>query len=276
MGIEADEDQPRKHFDDEALTELANSIRKNGLLNPISVREKEDGGYTIIAGERRYRAVRMLEWEEIDAIVFDVEGSAAKELQLLENINRKDLNPIELAQAYQGFVDKGYSVQEIGNIVGKPANIISWQMNLLKTRQDIQHLLAKGQLSVAVGIALSKLNFNNQAKALRVMTSTKLSVMEMQLLCKQIYMEETQTQAFAEEQLTKKEYDARSKFEKALERACDGLNDLFKMEQDNPGLLRTALADKIDITEEKLIGLEKSIDRIRRCLSTQRVAMLCR
>ena len=103
--IKPDPAQPRKDFDEDELQELAQSIHRNGLLSPITVKTNGDGEHIIIAGERRYRAHQILDTETIECIVYN--GSNGKELQLIENINRKDLNYMELAEAYRSYLDWG-------------------------------------------------------------------------------------------------------------------------------------------------------------------------
>ena len=141
LAIKPDPSQPRKEFDDEELQELAQSIRRNGLLNPITVKTNGDGEYIIIAGERRYRAHQILDAETIECIVYN--GSNGKELQLVENINRKDLNYMELAEAYRSYLDSGHTLDELSQVVGKPKNIISWMLNLEKCRPEVQYRTEK-------------------------------------------------------------------------------------------------------------------------------------
>ena len=169
QAITPDPHQPRKEFDDDALQELAQSIRKNGLLNPITVKKNGDGLYIIIAGERRFRAHQILEEETIECIVYN--GSNGKELQLIENINRKDLNAMELAQAYRAYLDAGHSIDELTEVVGKPKNTIAWMLNLENCRPEVQHLVKIEQISLVVAISLSKLTENGQLRALRMMQS---------------------------------------------------------------------------------------------------------
>lgn len=219
LAISPDPTQPRKDFDEDGLQELAQSIRRNGLVNPIIVKANEDGEYTIIAGERRYRAHQILDTETIECIVYN--GSNGKELQLIENVNRKDLNPMELTEAYRSYLDSGHTLEELSQVVGKPKNIISWMLNLEKCRPEVQHLVSRNQLSLVVGISLSKLTENGQTRALRMMQTTKLNVAECQALSEQIYSEENQVDMFPEEpKLAEEELRARAKIQSALDRAC--------------------------------------------------------
>lgn len=274
LAIKPDPSQPRKEFDDEELQELAQSIHRNGLLNPITVKTNGDGEYIIIAGERRYRAHEILDYETIECIVYN--GSNGKELQLVENINRKDLNYMELAGAYRSYLDDGHTLEELSEVVGKPKNIISWMLNLEKCRPEVQHLVSRSQLSLVIAISLSKLTENGQLRALRTMQTTKLNVAECQALCEQIYSEENQVDMFTEEpKLTEQEMKARAKIQSALDRACQALQEVNKMEVDNPGISAQAVAEKLDITQEKVDLLYKLVGQFKKNLRQKRVAALC-
>jgi len=274
LAIKPDPYQPRKEFDGEELQELAQSIHRNGLLNPITVKTEGDGEYIIIAGERRYRAHQILDTETIECIVYN--GSNGKELQLVENINRKDLNYMELAGAYRSYLDDGHTLDELSQVVGKPKNIISWMLNLEKCRPEVQHLVKRSQLSLVIAISLSKLTENGQLWALRTMQATKLNVAECQALCEQIYSEENQVDMFAEEpKLTDEEMKARVKIQSALDRACQALQEVNKMEVDNPGISAQAIAEKLDITQEKVELLYKLVGQFKKNLRQKRVAALC-
>ncbi|MFC1929738.1 ParB/RepB/Spo0J family partition protein [Chloroflexota bacterium] len=274
LAIRPDPTQPRKDFDDEELWELAQSIGQNGLLNPIIVKTNGDGEYIIIAGERRYRAHQILDAETIECIVYN--GSNGKELQLVENINRKDLNYMELALAYRSYLDSGHTLDELSEVVGKPKNIISWMLNLEKCRPDVQHLVRRNQLSLVIAISLSKLTENGQLRALRTMQTTKLNVAECQALCEQIYSEENQADMFTEEpKLTSEEMKARAKIQSALDRTCQALQEVNKMEADNPGISAQAIAEKLDITQEKVDLLYNLVGQFKKNLRQKRVAALC-
>ena len=117
--IDPKRDQPRKFFDKEALEELASSIKENGLLQPILVREYGEGRYQIIAGERRFRASKLAELDEIPAIILDSDDRKVAELSLIENIQREDLNPIEEAMAFRALSDEyGLTQEELSERVG--------------------------------------------------------------------------------------------------------------------------------------------------------------
>lgn len=146
--------QPRRHFDEEAMKELATSIAKHGLIQPIAVRKTEDC-YEIIAGERRYRASIQAGLDQIPVRVLEVDDPTADELSLIENIQREDLNPIEEALAYQSFMKKGsFTQEETAKELGKSRSYIANTIRLLKLEEEIQEHLILGNITSSQGRAL--------------------------------------------------------------------------------------------------------------------------
>lgn len=145
--IHADPNQPRKHFDEAALKELAASIKRHGVLQPIVVTQV-GSGYEIVAGERRFRASLLIGNETIPALVRSVEGQHRLELALIENLQRRDLNALETAVAYAKLRDQfNLSLEEIGQSVGgKSVSAISNTLRLLKLPREVQAALSKGLL----------------------------------------------------------------------------------------------------------------------------------
>lgn len=139
--------QPRQHFDDTELEELAASIRDHGLLQPIVVRARDDG-YELIAGERRFRAAQRAGLREIPAVVRDADDRDALELALIENLQRADLDPIEEARAYERLRTQfGLTQDEIAARVGKHRSTIANALRLLRLPEDIQQEIAAGHLT---------------------------------------------------------------------------------------------------------------------------------
>jgi ParB family transcriptional regulator, chromosome partitioning protein len=140
--------QPRTSFNSDGLEELAASIRANGIIQPIIVRRMGDG-YQIVAGERRWRAARIAELEEVPVVVQDVADRAMLEVALIENIQREDLNPIETAHAFERLGrDLGLSQEEIGRRTGKDRTSIANIVRLLKLPKEVQLLVAERRLSM--------------------------------------------------------------------------------------------------------------------------------
>lgn len=140
--------QPRKIFDDEALKELSQSIEKHGLIQPIIVIENMAGGYMIIAGERRFRATKLLGKKSIKAIIAKFQDKNFRELALIENIQRENLTPIELANSYKELIDE-YKItqEELSNIIKKSRTQITNTIRLLNLTQKTKELIDSGKLS---------------------------------------------------------------------------------------------------------------------------------
>ncbi len=153
--VEPGLNQPRKHFDDEALADLAESIRQHGVLQPLTVRRLASGYYQIIAGERRWRAARLAGLEEVPAIVIEADDRKVMELGLIENLQREDLNPMEEAAGYRALVqDYGLTQEEAAKRVSKSRPAVANAMRLLALPQEVQWLIEQGNLSAGHGRAL--------------------------------------------------------------------------------------------------------------------------
>ena len=153
--IEPNPNQPRVHFDEESLAELAASIRELGVLQPVLVRPLGDDRYQLIAGERRWRAARRAEFTTIPAIVREADDLASVEQALVENLHRADLTPLEEASAYQQLIeDFSLTHEQLSTRVGKSRAAVTNTLRLLQLPPGIQHLLADGRLSAGHARAL--------------------------------------------------------------------------------------------------------------------------
>ena len=140
--------QPRKNFDSDALSELADSIATHGVLQPILVRETGSGRFQIIAGERRWRAAKLAGLTEIPAVVLDRDDLAAAEIALVENVQREDLNPIEEAGAFRSLSEEfGLTQEDLSRRVGKSRSYIANATRLLELPDDVKDLVSAGRLS---------------------------------------------------------------------------------------------------------------------------------
>lgn len=150
--------QPRTHFNADALQELSESIKASGLLQPVVVRPK-DGGYELIAGERRLRAVQELGWRQIPAVVKEVDDRTLLTLALIENLQRHDLSPMDEAQGYQRLQDEfGLAAAEIARLTGRNRSTIANLLRLLKLPEDVRAMVHDGRLSEGHGRALLALD----------------------------------------------------------------------------------------------------------------------
>jgi len=151
--------QPRRAFPEEALAELAESLRTSGLLQPVVVRRSADGQFELIAGERRCRAAERLGWTEIDAVVRDVDDRTLLALALVENLQRDDLSPIDEARGYQRLVAEFHVSQgEVATLVGRARSTIANAIRLLGLPDDVQDLLQERRLTTGHAIALLQLS----------------------------------------------------------------------------------------------------------------------
>lgn len=156
--VEPGLNQPRKHFDEEALAELSESIRQHGVLQPLTVRRLASGYYQIIAGERRWRAARMAGLTELPAMIIEADDRKVMELGLIENLQREDLNPMEEAAGYRTLVqDYGLTQEETARRVSKSRPAVANAMRLLALPQEVQWLIEQGNLSAGHGRALLSL-----------------------------------------------------------------------------------------------------------------------
>lgn len=175
-------EQPRKTFDDKALADLVASIEKHGILQPVTVTEKEDGGYELIAGERRTRAAQLAGLATLPAIVRTVSDQEKLELALIENIQREDLNPIEEGFSYKRLIDEfGLTQQEVADQVGKSRSAIANTIRLLELPDPIQHALIDGVLSAGKARALLSLKDEQaQQEMFESMIGKKMTVREVE------------------------------------------------------------------------------------------------
>ena len=147
--IEPDPDQPRKNFDEDAMAALAESIGENGLLQPIAVRAKKTGpGYVIIAGERRWRAARMAGLDEVPVLIKEVTDEQAAALALIENLQREDLDPIEVAEGCKKLIERyGLTQEEAAKRLGKSRSAITNAMRLLNLPEYVRDQVRTGDIS---------------------------------------------------------------------------------------------------------------------------------
>lgn len=146
--IDPKDGQPRKTFDSEALSQLADSISAHGVLQPILLRALESGRYQIIAGERRWRASKLAGLDEIPALVLEKDDLAVAQISLVENIQRENLNPIEEAMAYRSLAEEfGMTQEDLARQVGKSRSSIANAVRLLELPDDVLNLVAQGDLS---------------------------------------------------------------------------------------------------------------------------------
>ena len=184
--IEPNRSQPRKEFDEKALSELAESISEHGLLQPLLVRPLTLGGYEIVAGERRYRACRMAGLTEVPVIIRELSESETMELALIENLQREDLTPLEEAMGYEVLMNEhGFTQDEVSKSVGKSRPAIANALRLLKLPEGVKELLKENKISAGHARALLSLeNEENMLELAELIVAKDLSVRQTEKLCK--------------------------------------------------------------------------------------------
>lgn len=186
--------QPRKTMKQEALEELANSIKEQGIIQPIVVRPLCKDKFEIIAGERRWRAVQLAGLKTVPAIVREVRDESVVAMALIENIQREDLNPIDEALALQRLItDFSMSHQQVAESVGKYRSTITNLLRLLSLNEEVKNLVIEGTLSKGHGVALLALDGVLQNKAARMIVERQLSVRQTEAYVRQLQGKEEQS-----------------------------------------------------------------------------------
>jgi ParB family chromosome partitioning protein len=249
--------QPRRHFHEEELKELADSIRAHGIMQPLVVRKIADG-YEIIAGERRFRAAQLAQLKEIPAIIRDLSDAQALELGLIENIQRKDLNPLEEGAGYRRLMDEfGYTQEKLAKIVGKSRSHVANLLRLETLPDSIKKLIDSGDLTM--GHARALLSADNPEEMAKRIMQVGLSVRRTEELMKAEDGAQKPAGYWTGPSPSKK---ASSKGEKS-----EDVQQLEQMLADNLGLrvsitTHSAKAGEVVITYESLTELDTILQRL--------------
>ena len=191
--VEPNPDQPRHDFDEEELQALADSIEEHGIIQPLTVRELKNGYYQIIAGERRWRAARIANLQEVPVVVIEADDKKAMELALIENLQRQDLNPVEEAMGYRTLMQEhGLTQEDAAKRVGKSRPAVANALRLLNLTPDVLEKVRDGSLSAGHARAvLSLKSEKKQLEASQKIIALGLSVRQAELLCKNMGKEPT-------------------------------------------------------------------------------------
>ena len=185
--VESCSSQPRKQFDPEALSDLADSIRQHGIIQPLTVRKLQSGYYQIIAGERRWRAARMAGLKQVPAVVIEADDRKAMELAMIENLQREDLNPMEEAEGYRVLMEQyNLTQEETAERVGKSRSAVANALRLLNLNDGVKELVEKGALSAGHARTILSLPESMQGAAAQAVQKGDLSVRQTELLCKKL------------------------------------------------------------------------------------------
>lgn len=183
--IEPNREQPRKDFDEEALSELADSIKKHGLLQPIVVRPMSNGNYQIVAGERRWRACRIAELYDVPVIIKDFDDREYMEVALIENLQREDLNAVEEALGYKTLMDRyGLTQEEISETVGKSRSAVANALRLLKLNENELEALKIGAITAGHARALLATDDEELREKMLLLAADGASVRELEKMAK--------------------------------------------------------------------------------------------
>ena len=184
--IDPNPDQPRRSFDRESISSLAASIREQGVLQPVLVVDTGDGRYRLVAGERRWRAAREAGLETVPAIVRDLSAEQQREIALIENLQREDLNPIEAAQGVRALMEScGYTQEQAAERLGKSRPAVANLLRLLTLPQDVRELVGDGTLSAGHARVLAGIADPERQRALaQLVIDRGLSVRELEELAR--------------------------------------------------------------------------------------------
>ena len=188
--VESYSGQPRKHFDEESLQELADSITEHGIIQPLTVRKLSSGYYQIIAGERRWRAARLAGLQEVPVIVMEADDRKAAELTMIENLQREDLNPMEEAAGFQSLIETYHMTQEeAAQRVGKSRSAVTNALRLLGLSPSVRKLVEENKLTAGHARALVPLSPSLQESAANAIIAGGLSVRQTEALVKRLSAE---------------------------------------------------------------------------------------
>lgn len=205
--IKTNPNQPRKHFDEEGLNELAASIKVHGVVQPIVLNDNGDGTYLIIAGERRYRASKIAGLKEIPAIIKNYTDKQIKEISIIENLQREDLNPIEAARAIKQLMDEYKLTQEaVSERIGKSRSNIANSLRLLTLYPEVLDMIEKGALSAGHARALVVVDGHmSQIKLANQAVKDKWNVRDLERAVKRVQHPESKTRPKADQSLELKD-----------------------------------------------------------------------
>lgn len=254
--LEPNKDQPRESFDDEKLGELADSIRENGVIQPILARPLKNGGYQIVAGERRWRASRLAGLTEVPVYIKDLDDKQTMQMALIENIQREDLSPVEEAQAFRDLMETyGMTQMEVAKAVGKSRSSIANTLRMLELEDIVRSIVDKGEISFGHAKVLSGVEKERQPEFARIVQEEGLTVRQLEeRLREEIRLCEMQDEA-DRQTLRKGSVKKERPFLKEFEMAVNaGSNVKVKARSDSSGGVRVELKLPKEADAEKLLS----------------------
>lgn len=244
--IDPNPQQPRVSFDEEALAELSSSISQLGVIQPITLRKQKDGRYTIISGERRWRASQMAGLETLPAYIREVDDENLHAMALVENIQRQDLNAIEVALGMRRLIEEcGLTQEAMAEKVGKKRSTVANYMRLLSLPEEVQLALKEGLISMGHAKAIAGIDSENQLKALKKCLKRGLSVRQAEALAQKLAKKPSE--AASEEEEYPESYN---RLVEALERL---FSESFSIKRTKSGGSRITIECEDDQEVEQLI-----------------------
>ncbi len=269
--IERNPNQPRETFPEDHIARLAESIKKRGLIQPISVRPISGRvGYMIVAGECRFRAHQLLGAKTIKAIVESMNDEEMQLRAIVENLQRKDMNPLEEAKAFKTLLDSGFTVQKIVDELGlRSTSIVVQRLKLLELTPEIQKLVAAGQLSTIMAWGVAQAPADYQSRLMREISSGKLRTAEQVKQAGWALRDAVaQQDAFGDApRASQKDVAATSRLESKIEQIVAMLNSGFKdgeciaAQRVSPDRVKT-MADKLSLIRKHVIQMEHNLRRV--------------
>lgn len=245
--IEPNRDQPRKNFSDEAIAALADSIREHGMLQPILVRPISNGGYQIVAGERRWRAARMLGLDEVPVNIKELSDLETMQIAIIENLQRENLNPVEEASGYNELIEKfGMTQDKVAKMVGRSRSAVANSVRLLSLPERVLKMLENGDISA--GHARALLGFDNE----EILIATAIKASDGGLTVRQVEKAAQKSLETEDETNSEKASDSRidSYFVEVELSLKEKLGRKVKVDYGkNKGALILEFYDKDDLTE---------------------------
>ena len=245
--IEPNRDQPRKNFSDEAIAALADSIREHGMLQPILVRPISSGGYQIVAGERRWRAARMLGLDEVPVSIRELSDLETMQIAIIENLQRENLNPVEEASGYNELIEKfGMTQDKVAKMVGRSRSAVANSVRLLSLPERVLKMLENGDISA--GHARALLGFDNE----EILIATAVKASDGGLTVRQVEKAAQKSLEAEDETKSEKASDSRSDsyFVEVELSLKEKLGRKVKVDYGkNKGALILEFYDKDDLTE---------------------------
>lgn len=254
--LEPNKEQPRGIFDDEKLSELAESIKENGVIQPILVRPLENGGYQIVAGERRWRASRLAGLAEVPVYIKELDDRQTMQMALIENIQRQDLSPVEEALAYKNLMESyDMTQQQLAQAVGKSRSAVANSLRLLELEEEVRGMVDSGDISFGHAKVLLGLTKQKQAEFAKKVQNEGLSVRQLEAALEEAERDAQKQDADNRQSLRKRSVKKERPFLKEFEMAVNANSDVkVKAKSDSSGGVRVELRLPKETDAEKLLG----------------------